>query len=754
MTIALPEAPGVYDSRNDKSGFISTQGGTVAAIVGYSKKGPLKPVLLTTTTQLDSVQGRPDVKVGFAHYAARHLINNGIPVYFRRITNGARYGGVAVLSNPANNSVTADPYPVTGSAFPADPDPSLGISPTGPGYVALTFNGPLVASNSVTMNLVLDSAVVAVTPVSFTGSSDATMVAIAAAIETAMAAAGDDGKAVVIDNDPTSTTNARTIGIFAPSGQRVGITGVAVTGGSSQATVTQQTPIGYVQAENPGAHSRGIGYKFTNADVGQKEVINMTFGAAVGSVSTLTVTINDVACDEVSNVTPSDAFLAAVAAAIQSHPDVATAEVTKRPLGEDNDRSIVIRMLRGSATDTAISHVVSGATPTITYTQIVKGRNPSGAFDFEVYTSDNPTLPVERHRVSIASQTDLFGTQQQISYVVNESGTASEIVRFISNAPDDGSVVMPFDPVTGNIMDRIQWLSAGTDGALPTSSQIAEAYKEFEDTELYKITTLVNAGYYANTVQQAMADVAKKRNDGTHAILDIPPQYQKFTSMVSYRQQQMPIDTEYASAYYPDVQYEDPYTKTKFWMPNSAHAAVVFGNNDRVRGVGKAPAGLRVGRVSTSAVRYDYKDEEHNVLFGLKLNPIRRQSGAYYIMGDTTLQIQNSALSFVNIARLIGFLQGRVREKAKFYMFEGINDSTVFSLVTDIDQFLAPWVTSEDLNEYEVVSNLSNNPNGMTDQGNRIVDVILDPTRSMRRILVRSTITATGGVASIEVSEI
>ena len=753
MAVALPAAPNVFDQRNDQSGFVASSGVSAHAMCGYSLKGPLKPSLLTTPAVLDSRYGRPNPKVSYAHYGARHLLNKGQPVYFRRVVNGAKYGGVAVLSNAALNSVTIDPYPANGSAFPADPDPSTGIAPTGPGYVALTFSAALVALNSISLNVVLDSQIVAVGPITYASSSDATLTALATAIETALGNAGSDGKATVIDNDPTSTTNARTIGIFAPSGQRISITNVAVTGGASQATVSQATPLFYVQAENPGAWSRGVGFKLTNADVGIKEVIEMTFAAAVGSVSSLTVTINGVACTAVTNVTPSDAFLEGVATAIRAHADVSSAVVTKKPLGNDNDRVIVIRMLRGSATDAVISHSATGATPTITYTQKVKGQNPTGAFDLEVYSSDNPLQAIERHRVSIAQQTDLAGQQQQIAYVVNQGSNVSNVIRVINNAADDGSVIIPFDPTTGSIMSSVQWLSAGYDGALPTSSMIADAFKDFEDTELYPINTLVNVGYTSNTVQQAMVDVAKKRNDGTECILDIPSESQKYAALLQYRLQSMPIDSEYAAAYYPDVQTEDPYTGIKLWVPNSAHVAAVYARNDASRGIGKAPAGLRVGKVDTTAVRYEYKDEEHNVLFTNRLNPIRRQGGAFYIMGDTTTLYRDSALGFVSIARLIGFLQGRIRSRAKFYLFENNNDTTAFALTTDIEQFLEPWKTGGDLNEYRVVSALANNPNGVVEQGNRIVDVILDPVRSIRRILVRSTITQTGGVASIEVTE-
>lgn len=752
--IPLPEAPNVTDQRVDKSGFVSSQGSSAHATCSYALKGPLRPVQLNSPNDIDAIFGRPDPKVSMAHYCVRHLLKKGEPVYFRRVVNGARYGGVAVLADAANNTVTIDPYPATGSAFPADPDPSTGIAPTGPGYIALTFDAAFIADNAISLNVVMDSQVVAVGPVNYATNSDATMVALAAAIEAALAGAGSDGKATVIDADPSSTTNARTIGIFAPSGQQISLTNVTVTGGVSQATASQATPLFYVQAENPGAWSSSLGFKLTNADVGVKEVITMTFANSVGSVAALTVTINGVSCSIVEDVTPSDAFLQAVATAIAAHPDVDTATVVKKPLGESNDREISIRMLRGSTTDAVITHEVTGAAPTITYTQVVKGQTPSGAFDLEVYSADNPTVAIERHRVSIAQQVDKRGVQQQVSYVIGESENKSEQIRVITSAAVDGSVAIPFNPLTGAIMSSIRWLSAGTNGALPTSSMIAEAYKDFEDSALYPITTLISAGYTSVSVIQAIVDVAKKRNDGTHVIFDIPPEYQKYDALVQYRLQQLAIDTEYASAYYPDVQMEDPYTGMKLWVPNSGHIAAMYAKNDSVRGIGKAPAGLRVGQIDTTAVRYEYKDEMHNVLFKNRLNPIRREGGAFYVMGDATMQYADSAFSFVNVARLVGFLQGRIRQRARFYLFENNNDTNAFALVTDIEQFLEPWKTDGDLNEYRVVSKLGvNNTNGIIEQGNRILDVILDPSRSTRRILVRSTITRTGGVSSIEITE-
>ena len=749
----FPAAPGVSEERIDKSGFIATTGVSAHGTSAYSLRGPLRPTLLTTTSDLDSIMGRPDTKVSYAHYGTRYLINKGFPVFFRRVVNNARYGGSVVLPDPANNGITADPYPTGGSAFPADPDPSTDISPTGPGYIALTLNGPLIAGNVINMNIILDSEVVAVAPTTFSTSNDATLAALATAIEAAMILAGDDGKATVIDRDPTNTANARTIGIFAPSGQNIAISGIAVTGGISQVTITQQAPYFYAQAENPGEWSRGAGYKLTNADVGVKEVVKMTFASSVGSVASITVSINGVACSPVNNTIPSDAFLQAVATAIAAHPDVDTAVVDKRPLGDDNDRTISIRMLRGSTADAVITHVSTGSIPTVFYSQVIKGVSPTGSFDFEVYLSENPTLPVEVHRVNLASRVDDFGTQEHIGYAINKGPNASEVIRIIANAPDDGSVMIPFDPVTGDITHNIVWLSAGDNGTLPTASQIAEAYRDFEDTELYQISTLVAMGYTAITIGQTMADVAKKRNDGTQAILDIPSANQKTQAMIRYTQQEFAIDSEYASAYYPDVEFQDPYTGVTFWLPPSAHVAAVYANNDKLRGIGKAPAGMRVGQVDSTALRYYYKPEEHDMLFAKRMNSIQRIDGQFYVMGDATTQRRDSALSFTSVARLIGYLQSRIRSRARYYLFEGATDTNIFSLVTDIEQFLAPWKPA-DLSDFKVVSAAANNPNGIIEQGNRIVDVILDAVRPMRRIRVRTTVTATGGIASIDVTEL
>jgi hypothetical protein len=754
MTILFPEAAGAYSQRRDQSSFISATGGMVAAITGYSLKGPTKPVMLTSPAQLDAMFGRPNPKVSYAHYGARTILKAGFPVIFNRVVNNAKYGGAAILSDAANNTVTADKYPSTGSAFPAESDPSTGITPTGPSYIALTFDGPLVTSNVINLNIIADSQVVAVGPVNFATNNDATLAALATAIEAGLASLGSDGKATVMDTDAVSSTNARTIGIYGPSGQQIAISGVTVTGGASQPAASQQTPLFYVQAENPGAHSKGIGYKLTNADVGTKEVVRMTLAGAVGSVSSTTVTVNGVACSAVSNITPSDAFLVALAAALTAHVDIDTAVVTKRPLGESNDREIVITMLRGSSTDAVFSVASTGSMPAVTFTQQVKGVSPSGAFDLEVYTTDNPTVAAERHRVNLAQVADAFGVQQKIDYVVNKGANASSIIRVIPNAPDDGSVVIPFNPANGAISTGITWLSAGSDGTLPSAAQFAEAWKVFENTQKYPCNVLVNTGYTAVSIQQAMVEVAKTRYDGTEAILDVPPEHQKYAALVNYRLQQLAVDSEFGAIYFPDVKQQDPYTGMDLWVPPSAHVAVVYGKNDQSRGVGKAPAGLTRGQIDTTDVRYEYDETQEGHLFArLKMNIIKREGVSFVVWGDTTAQFKDSGFSFISITRLVGFLEGKIRQLSKTKVFEGNTDVEVFALTQAIDKFLLPYKPS-DLAEYEIVSNGDNNPAGIIEQGNRIVDVILDPVRTMRRILVRTTVTSTGGIASIEVNEI
>jgi hypothetical protein len=730
---------GVTVERDDESGFITADGATVTVVGFYSTRGSTKPYYTSDPGAWTAEYGNPDASISYAGYSVRKPLEQGDGVWNLRITDSATYGGAFVTAG--TTSVSKLPFLAAGWPYSID-DVDTAINPTRPLLIQLKFSAALITANSFTCTLVGESAQVSTTPVVFATDSDTTMGAIVAAIQSSMDATFGAGGTV----SAGETTLIRTINVIPPAGKTISITGAAVTLGASQATVTQGSPLLIFQHANPGSTSDELGYFLSNPDLGQREVVTLTFPSALSTGHGTLVTVNGAATSSIVYATSSDATMQAIADAVAALATVKSATVTKVASGASNDRTITIILKTATATAATVSTTQAGGAPVPVIKSTKPGVDPDGSFTLAIFDRRNPAVTVDSWRVNLTERLDGDGVQQHIEEVINKGDAKSRLLRVISLAPKDGSVRIPFDPDTGVIMTQIAYLSAGNNGVIPSAAKMADAMLVFQDPYRYPADLMISAGYTSIAYQQALKNIAKLRGDGTFAILDIPSTQQSFDNLINYRLSTLAIDDSSAGAYYPDVEMQDPVTQRKLFVPPSGHIAAVFGVNDRVRGFGKAPAGRKVGVVDTTALRYEYTQAQVTLLAeNYQLNGILKKGVSWCVWGDFTLQVMKSALQFTGISRLVGKLEFAIADMLDFDTFDPFNDAQAFSMREKINRFLAPYIKSEDLRGYTVnTGSTAGNTAALEDQGARIVEMKLNPTRSTRKIKLRSIITAAG----------
>lgn len=178
--------------------------------------------------------------------------------------------------------------------------------------------------------------------------------------------------------------------------------------------------------------------------------------------------------------------------------------------------------------------------------------------------------------------------------------------------------------------------------------------------------------------------------------------------------------------------------------------------NDQVAYPWFAPAGLTRGRI-TNAGAVGYVDDEgefqpvtlnqgqRDTLYTNNVNPLAFiPSEGLVAFGQKTRNPFDSALSRINVARLINYIRYQSEKLARPFLFEP-NDSQTRDNVKDAyDRFLAELITLRGLSDFLVVCDESNNTPARIDRNELWIDIAIVPTKAIEFIYIPIRIRNTG----------
>lgn len=388
---------------------------------------------------------------------------------------------------------------------------------------------------------------------------------------------------------------------------------------------------------------------------------------------------------------------------------------------------------------------VSQPTSGTTVTYIDDGSiTPAGAlptsndtvsyFTVDIYdTEKSNSVPQESFTVTMADTLDGFGQQMEIETRIN---TFSKLVRVIKN-PSYNTAGIIYSVSATSISD-------GTDGASPTASNIVNAWDLFADPEKVTVRILINGGASAVSVQQKMDSLARSRGDCV-AILDLPTAYQEVSQAVIFRQQLLNLNSNRSALYAPDFQINDSFNDKVIYVPPSGHVAGVYANNDFVAQAWFAPAGLNRGLLNILSLRYKYNQAERDILASNQINYARNFPGQGIAVWEAlTLQSNLSALSYVNVRRLLDVIEISISQALNYSVWEPNDDFLRRSIVGLVTEFLDAIRNRRGIIDFAVVSDETNNPPSVTGTGQLNVDVYITPTLPAQKIQLQSIITKQG----------
>ncbi|AQW88725.1 tail sheath [Serratia phage BF] len=184
-------------------------------------------------------------------------------------------------------------------------------------------------------------------------------------------------------------------------------------------------------------------------------------------------------------------------------------------------------------------------------------------------------------------------------------------------------------------------------------------------------------------------------------------------------------------------------------VPGSTVAMRTYAYSDSVSYVWYPPAGTQRGVVTNAAsvgfinsegeyAPVVYNQGQRDTMYVNKINPIAmRPNRGLLVYGDKTLAPDDgSALSRVNVARLVVYIRRQLEIMAEPFLFRLNTPSTRQEFTSVVNNFLAEIVQLNGLYDFLVVCDESNNTTTRIDRNELWMDIALVPTRSINFIYI------------------
>lgn len=295
----------------------------------------------------------------------------------------------------------------------------------------------------------------------------------------------------------------------------------------------------------------------------------------------------------------------------------------------------------------------------------------------------------------------------------------------------------------------------GDDGSGITASELVSGWSEFENPDEIDIRLLINGGETDVVVQTKMRDIAESRFDCI-AILDEPwASIGSIMDMVSFRTTTQNFNSNYCALYGPWIQIHDTYNDKLVYVPPSGYVAAQIAYNDYIADPWDAPAGFNRGVIDdalkvTLSTGKILSEGDRDTLYQNQINPIQTFRGeGHVIWGQRTLQKATSALSSINVRRLLIVLEKSIAISLRSFVFEGNTEVTRFRVTALLNEYLdrlssqGAFQTEVDRG-YHVVCDESNNTPAVIDDQELRVDVFIKPVRAAEYIKLQTVVTTTG----------
>ncbi len=298
---------------------------------------------------------------------------------------------------------------------------------------------------------------------------------------------------------------------------------------------------------------------------------------------------------------------------------------------------------------------------------------------------------------------------------------------------------------------------------------VKKAIGTAHDPEVVPGNLLIAPGFWFKQVTTNLIDTADERQD-VLTIIDLENDYtSKYETTDSEATRtgtpatakssldSRNLDSTYACAFYPAVQIMDVLNDNrKLWAPSSLAALGGIAQSEAASAAWFAPAGFNRGGLGAlggssgpvvTRARQRLDSDDRDLLYDeCNVNPIATfPNEGVVIFGQKTLQAaSNSALSRINVRRLLIYLKTRINTVAKNILFDQNISSTWARFVGQAEPILADVKARFGLTDYKLVLDETTTTPELIDQNVLYAQVYLKPARAIEYIAIDFIVTRTG----------
>ena len=159
-----------------------------------------------------------------------------------------------------------------------------------------------------------------------------------------------------------------------------------------------------------------------------------------------------------------------------------------------------------------------------------------------------------------------------------------------------------------------------------------------------------------------------------------------------------------------------------------------------------SPAGFQRGNIRNSIkLAFSPKRDQRDKLYASRVNPVVTFPGQGTVLyGDKTALSYASAFDRINVRRLFIVIEKVISTAAKTILFEQNDDVTRNSFIGLVEPYMRDVQGRRGVYDFLVKCNASNNPPDAIDRGEFYAEIFVKPTRTINYITLTFTATRTG----------
>lgn len=205
------------------------------------------------------------------------------------------------------------------------------------------------------------------------------------------------------------------------------------------------------------------------------------------------------------------------------------------------------------------------------------------------------------------------------------------------------------------------------------------------------------------------------------------------------------VDNNYVATYFPNIVIDD-INNRKVIVPASVGAIAALGYNDRVAFPWFAPAGFNRAALNfVNMTQVHIRQPEKDRLNEVKINPIVKfPREGHVIMSQNTLQQAKSALSSINVKRMVLEVKRVVVDIGNRVIFDQVTSQTRSDLVKQFTAVLGGVQNKAGLEMFKIICDDTNNTQADADANRMNVQIRMVPTMSVEFIAIDFIITNSG----------